>query len=487
MDDILRRQSVTKSAACEHIMYCCSKCKGVVSYCRCLIRNGKGHTKKYDTDSSKCRECTPQEGDWLSRTIAKRKAQEEKDRDGHKQSGLGSPHRAEEEDEVKAAALSEETSAGSSRTGLPEVRPQDTAGRFHPDRTVHKSSFEGSSSGHGVAKAGAHITDTSGSGLVPADQLSTKCSKFDPVRVFDSCKKCSNPVAMFTSDVHGSDHVNCSSCNERNYVLVSDEDKKRIISTAADLTDTKASQEQRHAGNYQKGKFKLGDLTIAIENPKGSVRRGTSKSGHKWETELKDHYGYILKHVSEADGDHMDVFIAAEPDFTNRHVYVVDQYIGDQFDEHKVLLLASNAKEAKKIYDRNYQSSWKGFKNLSTLSLAEFKTWLKEGDTGKPLFVKVPEADEQAVKVALATASKLAEEKDKGGDESGGYGDAILCKRQGKCYLLVGDWWSTAIIDIYEKELRKALPQYQVVVEAESMPNGYEEDNMGDWAKIKHG
>ena len=42
-------------------------------------------------------------------------------------------------------------------------------------------------------------------------------------------------------------------------------------------TDTEPTEAQKHEGNYAKGKVNLYGLTISIENPKGSIRRGKDK------------------------------------------------------------------------------------------------------------------------------------------------------------------------------------------------------------------
>lgn len=67
------------------------------------------------------------------------------------------------------------------------------------------------------------------------------------------------------------------------------------IEAAAQQTDVNPSDEQKAAGNYRKGKFWWNGLQIAIENPKGSIRRGKGENGKEWKVELQDHYGYILK------------------------------------------------------------------------------------------------------------------------------------------------------------------------------------------------
>ena len=64
-------------------------------------------------------------------------------------------------------------------------------------------------------------------------------------------------------------------------------------------------------------------MEIAIENPKGSVRRGKDASGKEWSIEMPHHYGYIKKTESEADGDHVDCFLGPHPD--SHLVVVIDQ------------------------------------------------------------------------------------------------------------------------------------------------------------------
>lgn len=314
-----------------------------------------------------------------------------------------------------------------------------------------------------------------------------KLAQMVSVPITESCQECRAQVTTTTTDLDGSKHVNCSNCGKKTYILMHDGDRKSLLEAAAKATHCEPSKEQMEAGNYSKGKFGWHDLVIALESPKDSVRKGVTKAGKSWETKMKDHYGHILKHISEADGDHVDVFVASDPDFFNTTVYVIDQFIGGKFDEHKVVILAGNAEKAKQVYLRNYQSGWTGFGNISTLSLTEFKDWLENG-TGKPVFVKVPVADAEAVRAALNKSIKaLKQVKNSEDDSGGGYGDVILCTRQKKLWLVVGDWWSKPVIEIYKKELQQALPTYECLVESESMPTGYESENKGDWCRIKAG
>ncbi len=59
-----------------------------------------------------------------------------------------------------------------------------------------------------------------------------------------------------------------------------------------DLPEPTATQKQ--AGNYRKGHVSVQGLSLAIENPKGSVRRGTDPDGKEWSHAMSDHYGYRL-------------------------------------------------------------------------------------------------------------------------------------------------------------------------------------------------
>lgn len=151
------------------------------------------------------------------------------------------------------------------------------------------------------------------------------------------------------------------------------------------------TQAQKDAGNYKKAHLRLHGLDIAIENPKGSMRRGTDKDGKAWESEMQAHYGYV-KRTTGADGDAVDVFIGEKPD--SDKVFVIDQYHADgTFDEHKAVMGTSSMLEAKSLYKRNYQKGWK-VGPATAMSVDEFKSWLKDGDTTKPLSEK-PNLDSQ--------------------------------------------------------------------------------------------
>ncbi|MCH2003979.1 PLxRFG domain-containing protein [Acinetobacter ursingii] len=121
---------------------------------------------------------------------------------------------------------------------------------------------------------------------------------------------------------------------------------------------------------------------ISIENPKGSTRSGKRPDGTEWSHDMSDHYGYI-KRTTGADNEHIDTYIGNNP--KSDHVFVVDQL--DQqtgrFDEHKVMLGFNDLESATKAYQSNFDDGWK-VGPIKSMSMDEFKSWLKDGDTTKP-------------------------------------------------------------------------------------------------------
>ena len=151
------------------------------------------------------------------------------------------------------------------------------------------------------------------------------------------------------------------------------------IAQAEAETDTEPTEAQKEAGNYKKGHVRIGQFDITVENPKGSVRRGTDASGKEWEQTMQNTYGYI-RGTEGVDGDHIDVFLTDDIDGWNgRRVYIVDQYNEDgTFDEHKVMLGFNDEAEAQDAYLSNYEKGW-SFKHklvLSSVNLPDFEKWI---------------------------------------------------------------------------------------------------------------
>jgi len=120
-------------------------------------------------------------------------------------------------------------------------------------------------------------------------------------------------------------------------------------------------------------------LRIAIENRKGSVRKGVNRHGTPWRTEMKHHYGYI-KGTKGADGEEVDAYVG--PDESAEHAYVVHQNDPEtgEYDEDKVMLGFSSKKDAKEAFLAHYDDpKFLGpIKEVSMDRLADLLTSKKE-------------------------------------------------------------------------------------------------------------
>lgn len=160
------------------------------------------------------------------------------------------------------------------------------------------------------------------------------------------------------------------------------------IRQAAAITDVTPSREQVKAGNYRKGRFRLWGLEVVIENPQGSMRSGCDQDGKRWSIEVPAHYGYIRQHISEADGDHVDVYIGTH--LESEVVFIVDQQNPDdgRFDEHKCFIGFRSAREVERTYLAAFARGGKARRRLgsiATMTKAQFLEWLDNGDTSRPV------------------------------------------------------------------------------------------------------
>lgn len=164
-----------------------------------------------------------------------------------------------------------------------------------------------------------------------------------------------------------------------NYIDGNEQPLSAKIEAASAEVNTDPSEAQKEAGNYKKGHVQVGTFDITIEQPQGSVRKGTDADGKQWESKMNNTYGYI-RGAMGVDGDHIDVFLSNDIDGWNgRKVFVVDQYNPDgSFDEHKVMLGFNDVDEAKSDYLANYESGWENGRRIdvSTVNLEDFEKWI---------------------------------------------------------------------------------------------------------------
>lgn len=162
--------------------------------------------------------------------------------------------------------------------------------------------------------------------------------------------------------------------------------EREEIEAAAAETEPNPTDAQKEAENYKTGKVRWNGLELSIENAKGSERSGKDPDGNEWSVTMPAHYGRILKSTG-ADGDHVDIYMGENP--KSDFVAVVDQVDPETkaHDEHKVILGTNTQEEAEALYEAGF-SDGKGrdrIGGVTTMTVEEFKSWVREGDTTKPL------------------------------------------------------------------------------------------------------
>lgn len=165
-----------------------------------------------------------------------------------------------------------------------------------------------------------------------------------------------------------------------NYIDGNEQPLSAKIEAASAEVNTDPTEAQKEAGNYKKGHVQVGTFDITIEQPQGSVRKGTDADGKQWESKMNNTYGYIRGAVG-VDGDHIDVFLSNDIDGWNgRKVFVVDQYNPDgSFDEHKVMLGFNDVDDAKSDYLANYEQGWENGRriDITGVNLEDFEKWIE--------------------------------------------------------------------------------------------------------------
>lgn len=140
---------------------------------------------------------------------------------------------------------------------------------------------------------------------------------------------------------------------------------------------------QLAAGNYKKGVVMVKGLSIAIENPAYTYRKGMDKTGQQWMCLMQAHYGYIQGYKGN-DGDDMDVFIGVAPE--NDTVYIVNQKTADgYFDEHKIMLGFLSQQQAVDTYQHCFERGWTGLMSVVPCTMTQFKWWLANGNKSRPV------------------------------------------------------------------------------------------------------
>lgn len=146
------------------------------------------------------------------------------------------------------------------------------------------------------------------------------------------------------------------------------------------------SREQADADRYKKPVMKWNGLTIRIENPAGSVRRGKNRAGGTWEVRMKYDYGEISGSEG-VDGDKVDVFVG--PNLEAPMVYVVHQrQYGNwtEYDEDKCMIGFDSQEDAVAAFLTNY-SDPRFLGPVTAMPVEEFKAKVR-ATKKKPAMIK---------------------------------------------------------------------------------------------------
>lgn len=148
-----------------------------------------------------------------------------------------------------------------------------------------------------------------------------------------------------------------------NYIDGKEEPLSAKIEAASAEVNTDPTEAQKEAGNYKKGHVQVGTFDITIEQPQGSVRKGTDADGKQWESKMNNTYGYIRGAVG-VDGDHIDVFLSNDIDGWNGR---------------KVMLGFNDQDEAKGDYLANYEQGWENGRriDITGVNLEDFEKWIE--------------------------------------------------------------------------------------------------------------
>ena len=171
------------------------------------------------------------------------------------------------------------------------------------------------------------------------------------------------------------------------------------FSVAEAQTDVTPTQAQKDAGNYKKGRFTWNGVEVAIENPAGTVRSGVNEQGVAWQQKMNSGYGYFTSKpgADTVDGkptEGVDAYIG--PDITMPMAYVINQAkdpsqeaVGENFDEHKVMVGYPSLQAATDAYKLDFQPARDYQIDAIAMRPDQLKAWLDKPKHGKPVVLGV--------------------------------------------------------------------------------------------------
>lgn len=159
--------------------------------------------------------------------------------------------------------------------------------------------------------------------------------------------------------------------------------KPVTVTTEADIEKVRAqvapepTDGQKDALNYKQAHVKLHGLDIAIETPKGGIRR-SKKDGPQWESPpMPADYGRI-KGSTNSDGEEMDVYIGPNPG--SNKAFVINQIDPEtsDHDEFKTLIGFDSLDEAEAAYEGAFSdgSGPSRIGGVEEMDVSQLKDWM---------------------------------------------------------------------------------------------------------------
>lgn len=123
---------------------------------------------------------------------------------------------------------------------------------------------------------------------------------------------------------------------------------------------------RKDASNENVDLMRFRDMDLAIEWPKGSIRKGKDEQGNPWEREMFADYGFIKNTLANGDEEPLDVYVGDNEDAAN--AYVIEQLDDEgEFDEYKVMLGFNTLEEARDCYLAHYPADW-DYEHVSSIT-----------------------------------------------------------------------------------------------------------------------
>jgi uncharacterized protein YycO len=165
-------------------------------------------------------------------------------------------------------------------------------------------------------------------------------------------------------------HLNFAAGKDRDHVLPADIAKSPLTARVAELRQKLAFQLQGHTT--------VQGLPIAIENRKGSVRKGVDEDGKPWKTVFKIPYGYITG-TEGNDGEEIDVYVGADKKAPNAFVVHQRKLESGKYDEDKLFLGMPSEEATREAYLDHYNGVGRKLLGpITTITVDELKRRLKE-------------------------------------------------------------------------------------------------------------